>query len=74
MTTTTKLNLSKNNLDKHFVISRGEVQMINQLVSSIHKQVEVLNDLLAVTGLVETYGNDHPRKISNLDIPVIVKD
>jgi len=74
MKTITQLNLKEDNLDQHLVVTRDEAIMINHLVSSITTQLGVLNDLLQVTGLGTTYANQHPRKISNLDIPVIVKD
>ena len=74
MSTITQLNLKEDNLDQHLVVTRNEAIMINHLVSSISKQLGVLEDLLQVTGLGITYANQHPRKISNLDIPVIVKD
>jgi hypothetical protein len=72
MTTITQLNLKENNLDQHLVITRDEATMIINLVSSITTQLGVLNNLLEVTGL-GSYANQHPRKVSNLDIPVIVK-
>lgn len=74
MTTITQLNIKEDNLDEHFVISKDEVHMINHLVESIDKQLGVLQSLLNVTGLGKTYANQHPRKVSNLDLPVIVKD
>jgi hypothetical protein len=73
MSTITQLNLKEDNLDQHLVITRDEARMIIGLVSSITKQLEVLNEVIEATGL-GSYGNQHPRKISNLDIPVIVKD
>jgi len=74
MATITKLNLKEENLDQHLVITRDEARMINHLVSSIRSQLGVLDDLLEVTGLGTTYANQHPRKVSNLDIPVIIKE
>lgn len=74
MTTITHLNIKAENADQHLVITRDEAIMINHLVSSISSQLGVLNDLLQVTGLGTTYANQHPRKVSNLDLPVIVKD
>ena len=74
MTTITQLNIKEDNLDQHLVITRDEAIMINHLVSAIRTQMGVLDDLLQVTGLGTTYANQHPRKISNLDLPVIVKD
>lgn len=74
MSTITHLNIKEDNLDQHLVVTRDEAIMINHLVSSIRSQLGVLDDLLQVTGLGTTYANQHPRKISNLEIPVIVKD
>ena len=74
MTTITQLNIKEDNLDQHLVITRDEAIMINHLVSALRTQMGVLDDLLQVTGLGTTYANQHPRKISNLDPPVIVKD
>ena len=74
MKTITHLDLKEDNLDQHLVVTRDEAIMINHLVSAIRTQMGVLDDLLQVTGLGTTYANQHPRKVSNLDLPVIVKD
>ena len=68
MSNITKPNLTKDNLDEYLVVSRDEAIMIDNLVSSIQKQMGVLNNLLDVSGLNKTYG-PNPRKVSNLDIP-----